>query len=296
MQYLKHVMLLGVALAAVGGGVYVVQKNPCDSPTGYRFGRIDAGFGISEQDLRSSVEEAVAIWEEPLGKPLFTYDPKGKLVISLVYDERQQTTQQNAELKADVEEISKLATDTKAEYERLLSNLNTSKQRYNDELERFNAKQKNYNNQVEYWNERGGAPPAEYNVLQTERNALTEQQALLEKRRVAMNETVSQINAFIQKYNLLVKNANANIHVINKSAGQEFQEGSYDSSTDTITIYEYSTLNKLTRVLAHEFGHALDLDHNKNTNSIMYALNKSNSLTLSKEDVDSLKKRCRINN
>lgn len=285
-----------ISILAIAGIYFGVTNfvNPCDSPIKYKLGRVDPGFQLSETKLLASIRQAGDMWSKPVGKELFEYDPNGKLTLNLIYDERQQTTQQNQVLKADVEKTSRLADSVKREYEELLQDLNESKQIYNAELAKFQVKQTAYSTQVEYWNSHGGAPAAEYDKLQVERNALLVEQDLLESKRLSMNATASRVNAFIQKYNLLVQTANARIDIINQTAGQEFQEGSYDPKTDTINIYEYSTHDKLTRVLAHEFGHALGLDHNNNSESIMYALNQSNTLTLSKDDIVSLKALCKI--
>ncbi len=271
-----------------------INTNPCDSPISYKIGKVDPGFKLSEAKLISSIKEAADIWANPLGKELFVYNPNGELALNLIYDERQKTTQQNQVLKADVDKISKLAGSVKEEYEGLLADLERDKQIYNAELYKFQIERDAYSEKVTYWNERGGAPSDEYNKLQTERqNLLTEQQTL-EKKGVILNNTAEKVNVFINKYNLLVQTANANIDTINQTAGQEFQEGSYDPTTNTINIYEYSTQNKLNRVLAHELGHALGVNHNSNPISIMYSLNQSSTLTLSEDDVRDLKTLCKV--
>lgn len=271
-----------------------IQPKPCSSPITYKIGTVDAGFGLSEVKLKTSLNSASKIWTKALDKDLFVYDKNGKVTINLIYDNRQKTTQQNTILKADIDKTSKLANSLKNEYEALLQDLETNKQLYNEELSNFTAKQKNYSDQVDYWNNNGGAPADIYNTLAKDRESLISEQQILETKRLAINNSADKVNSFIQKYNLLVGNVNENINEINKVAGQEFQEGTYDPNTDTINIYEFSTQDKLTRVLAHEFGHALNIDHNTNPTSIMYALNKSNTLYLSKEDIASLKVICNI--
>lgn len=271
-----------------------LQPKPCTSPITYKIGTIDAGFGLSESKLRDSINSASKIWTKALNKDLFVYDKNGKITINLIYDNRQKTTQQNTVLKADISKTSQLADSLKNEYETLMQNLDINKQAYNEELSNFEIKQKNYSNKVDYWNNNGGAPADVYNTLAKDRENLVSEQQILETKRLAINDSADKINSFIQKYNLLVGNVNENINEINKVAGQEFQEGTYDPNTDTINIYEFSTQDKLTRVLAHEFGHALGVDHNTNPVSIMYALNKSNTLYLSKDDIASLKVICKI--
>lgn len=294
MNFLKNNLWWMAGIIVVFIYFNFLQPKPCTSPITYKIGTIDAGFGLSESKLRDSINSASKIWTKALNKDLFVYDKNGKITINLIYDNRQKTTQQNTVLKADISKTSQLADSLKNEYETLMQNLDINKQAYNEELSNFEIKQKNYSNKVDYWNNNGGAPADVYNTLAKDRENLVSEQQILETKRLAINDSADKINSFIQKYNLLVGNVNENINEINKVAGQEFQEGTYDPNTDTINIYEFSTQDKLTRVLAHEFGHALGVDHNTNPVSIMYALNKSNTLYLSKDDIASLKVICKI--
>jgi predicted Zn-dependent protease len=81
---------------------------------------------------------------------------------------------------------------------------------------------------------------------------------------------------------------------VGNKLGDEFCEGNYLSKggKQTITIYKYDSSNRLVRVIAHEFGHALGLNHNDNTEAIMYRLIQSDSTRLTPADVTALKTRC----
>jgi hypothetical protein len=61
-----------------------------------------------------------------------------------------------------------------------------------------------------------------------------------------------------------------------------------------ITIYQYDNEYRLVRVLAHEFGHVLGLNHSKSTEAVMYPLIRSDSLALAVDDIAALKERCKI--
>jgi predicted Zn-dependent protease len=61
---------------------------------------------------------------------------------------------------------------------------------------------------------------------------------------------------------------------------------------EEINIYEFDSRTALLRVLAHEFGHALGLDHNDNEQSIMHYLNSSTNLKPTKEDLAALREVC----
>lgn len=78
--------------------------------------------------------------------------------------------------------------------------------------------------------------------------------------------------------------------------GHEFCEGLYEykKGKRSITIYQYDNEYRLVRVLAHEFGHALGLNHSKSVEAVMYPLIQSDSLALAVDDIAALKGHCKI--
>jgi hypothetical protein len=74
----------------------------------------------------------------------------------------------------------------------------------------------------------------------------------------------------------------------------EIQEGRYVSDQEGTRIYVYGFKNKteLMRVLTHEFGHALGLDHVAIPDSIMYASIAGTNLALTPEDKAELARAC----
>jgi predicted Zn-dependent protease len=104
------------------------------------------------------------------------------------------------------------------------------------------------------------------------------------------------VNAGVGEYNALVRQANSKIDIINQSADKEFEQGDYvsDSEGQRINVYEFEGKAKLVRLLAHEMGHALGIDHNDDPASIMYYLNQGKGMKLSSADLAALKKVCRV--
>ena len=100
MEYFRRNLWWIGSIALAGGYLTFFYTEPCESPITYTIGRVDEGFGLSEEKLLSSINEAAAIWSEPIGKPLFTQSAQGKVTINLIYDDRQKTTQamQNSRL------------------------------------------------------------------------------------------------------------------------------------------------------------------------------------------------------
>lgn len=282
----------------IGSGYFLytrlVPPQPCKKPIHYSLGTFDERFGITQEELLATLEKAEAIWEKPIGKDLFVYDPQGALVVNLIYDSRQQTTERNRVLTGTANETKEVASNVQAEYLALKSAYATEKASYESALAVFNAAGKKYSEEVAFYNRRGGAPKADYERLQEMKRALDEQQKLLEQKRIELNSAVARINTMIDTYNLLVDHVNVVVGDINKSAGKEFEEGLYieDGTSKRIDIYEFSTKVKLLRVLAHELGHALTLEHNPNPKSIMYELNQSNTEVLSSDDLADLQALC----
>lgn len=278
------------------------QFFPCTAPIPYTLGTFDPRFGISRSYFLSALAEAEAIWEKPFGKELFTYkeDALGKMLkVNLVYDYRQEATSKLENLGIVVEDSRASYNNLKSKFTALKAEHATAKSTFEAKIENFNQRNLAYETEVSYWNKKGGVAKERYNELERERLALNQESRELQVEQKRLNDMVEEINALVVVLNRLVESLNLSVtkyNTVNVERGESFEEGVYvsDSSGEAIDIYEFSSRLKLVRVLAHELGHALDLDHVKDEKAIMYEFNQGDSITLSSSDLDALKMRCRV--
>jgi predicted Zn-dependent protease len=246
---------------------------PCAKPIPYNLGVFDTRFNISKTDFVSAVGEAENIWESSYGKDLFTYKPDststGDLKINLVYDYRQATTKNLSELGEVVEE-------NQANYDQLKNKLAALKNDYEADKRDFEAR-------LAKWNRSSRTDKAEYDKLESMQNNL--------------NNEIDEINALVTQINRIAKDLNLTAEKyndLNDARGETFEEGFYtsDGFSRNINIYEFESHIKLVRVIAHELGHALGLEHVPGKNSIMYEVNQGTVLALSVEDKAALTALC----
>ncbi|MGC9977112.1 MAG: matrixin family metalloprotease, partial [Syntrophales bacterium] len=145
--------------------------------------------------------------------------------------------------------------------------------------------------------ERGGVKEAVYRQLTAEKDGLNNMHAKLR----VCQEKVKMIADVLNNMTVVINDIahNYNLEAIEsqdtgKRLGSEFSGGDYFSRAgkETITIYQFDDHDRLLRVLAHEFGHALGLKHNDNPDAIMYRLMHLDSLNLAPDDIAALKGRC----
>lgn len=271
---------------------YRPSISPCQKTMGYTIGSFDPRFGITKEQFIDATQKAAALWGDATGKLLFSYNDQGPLRINLTYDERQARTVSMQNLALEIE-------NSKAAAENLKINYDTNKTKYVSDqdslkidIDSFNTRYKAYENKVTLYNSEGGASQGEYHKMITELADLKEEASLLEKRRTHGLTLLESINAQVKKYNELIAYINDLIRKSNSLGGTTFTEGRFTPSTNTIDIYQFNSTLKLERVLTHEFGHVLGINHAKDPNSIMYTENKGDALTLTEDDLALLRTVC----
>jgi chaperonin cofactor prefoldin len=242
----------------------------CDQPILYKLGYVDSEFELTETEVLVDIKKAADILNKLEGKELFSYNPNAKLTINFDYDQRtalsfkinQLESNLNSQNKSLEQQINDYKSDTKA-FEQKLDELNSS---------------------IEQYNQSGGAPPDVYDDLINRQNQLRSAGE-------ALNERARQLKLYTKDYNSQVGSLNQNVDQFNNALSQKPEEGIYDGIKNEITIYFASNKNELIHTLAHEFGHALGMQHVTDQKSIMYP-NSTTFLIPTESDKQELTRVC----
>lgn len=311
-KVLKIILNFILILAIVGGFVFVGRESlqnlwkqwqsqyyPCSQPIRYTLGTFDKKFGLSEADFLSAVVVAEQVWEKPVGKDLFAFADGGPLKINLIYDIRQEATVKLQNLDLSVRDDKASYNAIKAKYQALQAQYLKDKAMIDAKIAAFEIMQHKYEAEVKSWNARGGASKEAYARLEADRVALNAAMADIQQAQDALNVKVDNLNAMVVVLNRLATSLNITADTYNQIGGQlggEFEEGTYQSGPEgeRIDIYQFDNRAKLIRVLAHELGHALGLEHVEDAKAIMYRLNNGINEKLTESDLASVKTHCQI--
>lgn len=316
-RLIKNLVLIAVVVffgyyfrVEIAGGYKLFKQltgitKPCSETIYYSIGEFDTEFGLTEAQFIQASITAATLWEVPLRqspsveKNLLEYRADGDLKLNLIYDYRQQATAKLQQLGMVINNDKETYDALKAKHASLSATYRIKKAAFEQALATYEAHKKSYEDQVVYWNEQGGAPKDEFAKLEDARLQLNSEVASINQIQIELNELVSNLNATVSILNPLAKTLNLtveNYNTIGRSTGEEFDAGEYLSSHsgESITVYQFDNYAKLIRVLTHEFGHALGLDHLDNPKAIMYRLNAGDNGVLTADDIAALKKVCHI--
>ncbi len=280
---------------------YFFPTKPCEQPITYSITQLDERFGLSEDEILTVTKEAEDVWEAAFGKDLFAHSATGTLGINLIYDYRQEATDKLSSIGSSITNDRQQYDMLKSRLQSLRRTYDTSKATYEKAATLYEAAIIRHNEEVAEWNSKGGAPEDEYNRLERERKSLNRQEQSLKEDvdelysiQNSITTTINDINKLAHKLNVKVEDFNT----VGASTGEEFNEGEYirDKQGERINVYQFQTRAQLRRLLAHELGHALGMNHVDDSAAIMYRLNSSTNEMLTDADIQELMRVCSTQN
>lgn len=264
-----------LALVALLFGVsswYLQTAAICPVPISYRLGDFDERFLITKEAAAQVLADAERVWEEALGRDLFVYDENSTFAVNFIFDERQQLARTEEEWRMNLDqqeqESTAIINEVTAEgvaYQALQAEYEAKRVAYETRLSAYNEK-------VERYNAEGGAPEAEFEKLEEEEDELSGELRELLNLEKDLNAKAEAINKLGAEGNALIEVYNAEVLKYNEMYGNRDLYTQGDFQRDRINIYKFSDTTELTKVIAHEFGHALGIGHVEGDESIMYYL------------------------
>lgn len=308
-KFFQYILIIGFLSL---GGILLINKfeprgyiqgalnlvKPCSTPLEYSIGSIDPRFGISQEDFLKTIGEAETVWEDPVSKNLFQYNPQADLKINLIYDNRQEETVASKDLESQLNQLESSHDNIMKEYDSLSTAYKKRIDAYDAAVAKYKDDLDSYNSEVRHWNELGGAPSDVYDNLKKEKKDLDKRFDTLEKERIAINNLAGKTNNLAQESNQLAQVYNQNLNTYKDRFGGsvQFDKGIYNGQE--IDIYQFYEIGDLRLTLAHELGHALGIEHLENSQSVMYYLMGDQNIDNPKatnEDINALKNICKIN-
>ncbi|MEX1027631.1 MAG: matrixin family metalloprotease [Candidatus Paceibacterota bacterium] len=292
----KQVVILAVITGAVGTLAYVAyEPHPCLEPLRYSIGRVDKEFGLATTTFHAIIAEAEEPWEIASGKDLFVFDPTADFTINLIYDERQELTDEAREVREELEALRAERERVREEHRSLTARYDQEKNVFESMVRAYDEALSEYNEDVQQWNSRGGAPPSVAEELRARQRSLADARQELEAQQNEVNALIDQINRTAQNEQEIVEAFNeiVGVYRVRHGGAHEFEQG--HATPNEINVYQFLQRSDLRLVLAHEFGHTLGIEHVDDPQAVMYRLMKeqaSDPIVLTDTDLEMLAGAC----